>query len=576
MKKIFIVSFLLMLSSSFAFADAFAPTKLTIAGPADDVLYEFDGSTLDIPVTITGAPALVRFMVFTKDKASEIIDHTSGWMGWHYVNKIDTCMYMSGEYQFVAGSQTITWDGKDDDGGTVPAGDCTYYLWGYDNVSARTKVLDVFEIWGQAYIIDTDESDQPLANPYIFYLDKKWRIGDDPLDANLLETCKIDYHGFKHSSYGKNFIRPDDWSTVYTPLWNADAVEGVMFKYEWIPNGEAVWDPEFDVKFSCTTSYGVSPEEDDQYIYAGELTYKEPFVRTYCHVIDYVNEEYVGFLDYSEVMGSPEDGAKGDLYNGGLSQTYMHAGLFTGRMHQGCKTLAFEPRRFAEGEEDADEAIRWINGNGDPINWLDQQWEPDQTRPWECNVLGASMSTHGFYGDWNNFIQASLYHGSVSLGVCSPDGSPLGYYSFAGEVDEPKHGMLVSDNGSAFDGYYSILTGEAKGGTWWIGGDSFKGVIKYGGVGVESGPVEISTVSPAYPNPANPATTIGYTLAKAGDVTIDIFNVAGQKIDTIVNEFKNAGSHSVVWDGSEFSTGVYFYTVKSGDFSKTMKVTLLK
>ena len=78
------------------------------------------------------------------------------------------------------------------------------------------------------------------------------------------------------------------------------------------------------------------------------------------------------------------------------------------------------------------------------------------------------------------------------------------------------------------------------------------------------------------PNPFNPTTTISFTTAEAGNVTIDVFNVAGQKVDTITSEFMNAGSHSVTWDATGFSAGVYFYTVKSGDFSRTMKMTLLK
>ena len=78
------------------------------------------------------------------------------------------------------------------------------------------------------------------------------------------------------------------------------------------------------------------------------------------------------------------------------------------------------------------------------------------------------------------------------------------------------------------------------------------------------------------PNPFNAVTTISYSLAKAGNTTIEIYNLTGQKVDTLVNGYIKAGNHSVVWDGSKFSSGVYFYTVKSGDFSTTRKMTLVK
>ena len=78
------------------------------------------------------------------------------------------------------------------------------------------------------------------------------------------------------------------------------------------------------------------------------------------------------------------------------------------------------------------------------------------------------------------------------------------------------------------------------------------------------------------PNPFNPTTSIDFTIPEKGIVTIDIFNIAGQKVETIENEFLNAGNHSVIWDASDFSAGVYFYILKSGKHSKTMKMTLLK
>jgi len=78
------------------------------------------------------------------------------------------------------------------------------------------------------------------------------------------------------------------------------------------------------------------------------------------------------------------------------------------------------------------------------------------------------------------------------------------------------------------------------------------------------------------PNPFNPATSIPFTLPEPGNVTIDILNINGQKVDTLINRYLEAGRHTVYWDGSGFSAGLYFYNVKYGGFSKTMKMLLLK
>jgi len=84
-----------------------------------------------------------------------------------------------------------------------------------------------------------------------------------------------------------------------------------------------------------------------------------------------------------------------------------------------------------------------------------------------------------------------------------------------------------------------------------------------------------------YPNPFNPTTTISFNLPTAGDVSLEIFNAKGQKVNTLINEAKAAGEHSIVWNGTddrggELSTGVFFYKIKSGRFTSTKKMILLK
>jgi hypothetical protein len=94
-------------------------------------------------------------------------------------------------------------------------------------------------------------------------------------------------------------------------------------------------------------------------------------------------------------------------------------------------------------------------------------------------------------------------------------------------------------------------------------------------VGVEEAPSAFS-VAQNTPNPFNPTTTISFTLPKPGKTAVEVFNTAGQRIDILLNTPLNAGSHSITWNAARRSAGVYFYTVKSGNFSRTMKMTLLK
>ena len=94
-------------------------------------------------------------------------------------------------------------------------------------------------------------------------------------------------------------------------------------------------------------------------------------------------------------------------------------------------------------------------------------------------------------------------------------------------------------------------------------------------------PVLTTSLLGNYPNPFNPETTISYNLKDAGQVTLDIYNLKGQKVKTLVNENKAAGSHNVVWNGTDtnnksVSSGVYFYKIRNGKFSSTKKMILMK
>jgi hypothetical protein len=79
-----------------------------------------------------------------------------------------------------------------------------------------------------------------------------------------------------------------------------------------------------------------------------------------------------------------------------------------------------------------------------------------------------------------------------------------------------------------------------------------------------------------YPNPFNPATTISYSLPKAGDVNLKIFNVLGQEVKSLVNQFQNAGTYTVTFDASSLTSGVYFYSLSTDNFSQVKKMMLVK
>ena len=90
-----------------------------------------------------------------------------------------------------------------------------------------------------------------------------------------------------------------------------------------------------------------------------------------------------------------------------------------------------------------------------------------------------------------------------------------------------------------------------------------------------------------YPNPFNPATTISYTIAETGSVTLKVYNIIGVEVAVLVDEYQAPGNYQVEFiasGGSAFSdgnnrhlpSGVYFYRLEAGNYSRTMKMNLMK
>ena len=88
------------------------------------------------------------------------------------------------------------------------------------------------------------------------------------------------------------------------------------------------------------------------------------------------------------------------------------------------------------------------------------------------------------------------------------------------------------------------------------------------------------SLSQNYPNPFNPTTIIGYYLFRDSYISIDIFDLKGLKVKSLIGGVFSAGSHSVQWDatndlGEIVSTGMYFYTLRTKQFSETNKMLFL-
>jgi hypothetical protein len=83
-------------------------------------------------------------------------------------------------------------------------------------------------------------------------------------------------------------------------------------------------------------------------------------------------------------------------------------------------------------------------------------------------------------------------------------------------------------------------------------------------------------LSQNYPNPFNPSTTISFSIPQKSDVSFKIYDILGNEVTTLINETREAGRYNVNFNASNYSSGIYFYSIKAGNFAETKKMTLIK
>ena len=122
--------------------------------------------------------------------------------------------------------------------------------------------------------------------------------------------------------------------------------------------------------------------------------------------------------------------------------------------------------------------------------------------------------------------------------------------------------------------YWRVQAKNAGGASAWSEVVTFK-TLKSVSNEEEDVPLAFA-LSQNYPNPFNPVTQIRYSLPEAVYVRLEVRNILGQRVVTLVNERKNAGRYVVSLDGSTLASGVYFYTIEAGNFRQVRKMVLIK
>ncbi len=258
---------------------------------------------------------------------------------------------------------------------------------------------------------------------------------------------------------------------------------------------------------------------------------------------------------------------------------------------------------------DHDGNIHWANLQGDGIGQtIDVEEGVELGIPARVaiviNVRGDISGNATFLSETlatEGSIVSFLGRDGTGIGHMQPSGVIGPTYEYAEDNFSMIRGMdLVSENGP-YDGIYydahmSMLTkaytpGDAEelvtgpGMFMHVPYDVASGRLGAGVTAVESvgaaGTPDSYSLSDAYPNPFNPETTIEFAIPTDGHVKLQVYNTAGQLVNTVVDEVLNAGVYRDTWEaqdsnGQSVSSGVYFYRMEAGDFVDTRSMTLLK
>jgi len=240
------------------------------------------------------------------------------------------------------------------------------------------------------------------------------------------------------------------------------------------------------------------------------------------------------------------------------------------------KTEDFESGDFLSFPWEFDGDADWII---DPINSYEGMYSAKSGNVNDDQASGLSINLETTYNGNLSFFTKVLSEAGYDYLTFIVDGAVIERWS--GNTDWQYYNYFIEAGNHVFKWEFS-KDGSVSGGEdcCWLDYISFPPTGIVSTSNEESKLLKIKLIG-NYPNPFNPQTVIKFQLSKEMPVEVNIYNIKGQKVRTLINEKKEAGSHSVVWNGNDdnncpVSSGVYFYRLVTGEVISSKKMLLLK
>ncbi len=525
-----------------------------------------------------------------------------------------------------SGNNTITWDGNDFEGNAVGPGSYEFDLVGWNILDGASlagvhgrgfgdNIIDVRydppEVWSQEYDRDAPQYGGHKMGDIMYS-----RLADDFIsNPNAWErwdyNSVVDFEGAQTLSGMR--ADPEDTENFYTSnrsgeqagLYNMTinrAAKAWDANTDWADNGfAAVADPQIRMyQFEIYKDMLVNPNWSTADVPASSV-----------EIFDKASGEVTQQFDISEWftnVGVDDEGNE-TLGAGGPGNISMD--------ESGIWTSGWLSTNLIKIDWNGD--IIWVNRAGDLVGdrvTYEQAAESglavESSYPIRFNndVSGNSAIFSPRHNSLGNVYSAvgrdgtGFYHIFVDPASVVPKNPSNGTYIEMIQNDgfrtggSPLRGPNYGSRGK-WDGFYTgsnveletLQAGQATDtkfgpqAMFFLPYDSVSGKLGTGVTAVEevesAGTPDSYSLSDAYPNPFNPETTIEFSVPTDGYVKVDVYNTAGQLVNSLVDKDLSAGAYKTTWDaltqdGQQASSGVYFYRMEAGDFTDTRSMTLLK
>ena len=191
--------------------------------------------------------------------------------------------------------------------------------------------------------------------------------------------------------------------------------------------------------------------------------------------------------------------------------------------------------------------------------------QPKVTEAWTV-AIDSEGRTYGPLKTSEGLGVAPYQSRSAHFNQAVPNLAPLGFYNYVAYCGEYPS-TVIDSSFFQIEVIAGPLTKAGEAG-WVLTGSFLEGDLS-------ELPSEFALLS-NYPNPFNASTVISYELPTDTHVKLEVYNISGQKVATLVDSKQHSGYRSVVWDASEVSSGLYFYKLTAGDISETKRMILIK